>query len=166
MADHKKTAIVVVFSLAVVMVLVLLAWKRPLPAPSTEAPVLTRAPEGQFVSSLPREFILDSSAAPKESRTVTLGDEKVQTTENYTIDYGDEGVQSTGNYESQKSLSALASAYEKFLNDNGWTIINKTTYPSSRGFYGSKGNQDISIAIIDRGGKRDVSVSYFDRPGK
>jgi len=82
---------------------------------------------------------------------------------NFTIKDPTTGkTQSTRAYASQKTIDENFAVYQKYLQDNGWTITNSLDKPTVKNLNASKASANFSIVIgKDSKGQVSVMVSYI-----
>jgi len=156
--DHKNLFIIVLFALLAAVGLLLVVHqnlpgnKNTNPTPATPPPIppqppLVYAEQGQLTPGFPKELILDKSASLANS---------------YAVNYNQNLNQYTASFDSAQSMLALYAAYNTYFANNGWTIGNQVTkYPTSRGIYATKGNTEVSVAIMAVGKKSQTLVNYI-----
>lgn len=95
----------------------------------------TYAPQGQAVSGLPTDLILDPNAKLSQS---------------YSIDYAAAGNQYTANWDSAMSVQAVFDAYKSYLPSHGWTLPADAAQISKYGakLYGEQAGTTVVISIV------------------
>ncbi|QQS22838.1 hypothetical protein IPM19_04405 [bacterium] len=86
-------------------------------------------------------------------------------TQNYNSTTPEGHFQATRTFETQLTLAENYGIYEKFLKDNGWTIIATTNDPGYKMIAGSKDKQNIQVTIDENKGSsktKTVSISYSE----
>lgn len=88
-----------------------------------------------------------------------------KTTQNYNSTTPEGQLQATRTFVTQLSLEENYQIYEKFFQDNGWTIKATTNEPTYKMIAGGKDKKNILVAIDENKGPdktKTVSISYSE----
>ena len=73
------------------------------------------------------------------------------------------GRQSTLSYTSALSLEENFQNFKSFAEENAYQIINEEDEEGLKFFYGSNGENDLSVLIRETGGKVLINISYLNK---
>lgn len=146
MNDSKRIWIWVGVAVVVIVVAVAFVWRPGPKKPSGPTPVF--APQGQLTPNFPKELILDPQAAIGVS---------------YAINYNPSTNQYTAQWTSSSSLVTVYNDYQKYFQDNGWTITNKSGVKAASkigAMYASTATANVNVTIVAQGKGAAVTISY------
>lgn len=108
---------------------------------------------------------VDFSKLPEKFPSDIPIEKDAKITQNYNSTTPEGHFQATRTFVTQLSLAENFATYEKFFNDNGWTIIATTNDPTYKMIAGSKDKQNIQVTIDENKGEnkiKTVSISYSE----
>lgn len=100
-----------------------------------------------LVPNFPDSLVLDKNAAITDSRATVYGAQ----------------TQYTASYFSTQKSPALAAAYVKYFNSNGYTILNNSTANNTTAIFAVKNGNQASITLLSAADKTRVSISYMTK---
>jgi hypothetical protein len=166
---NKKYLVVVLLVILVIVVLAL-AWKSSKQNAGTGAKPVANSQNSQTQTpKAPSPLALSAATVP--SAQIPAGmpanlpfENNAKILSNFTIKNPDTGkTQATRTYVSQKTIDENFAIYQKYLQDNGWTITSSLSKPSVKSLDSAKGATNLNVVIgQDSKGQVSVMVTYIE----
>ena len=153
MQDKQKGNVWVWVGIAVVVIVIILLFVWHPSSSPTQAPIPpgtpVYAPQGQVTAGFPKNLILDTA---------------VQVSNSYSINYSTSTNQYTAAWNSSSSMTAETSAYQAYLQANGWTVTpNPVTQSNVRALGASNASAILLVNVVAQGKGSQVTVTYVTR---
>ncbi len=166
---QKKYLIILLVVVLVIIILILpkprLSKKQPVSNPTNQTATSTETSKvTPSVPPLVPMTNIPSSQIPKAMPANLPFEKGAQILQNFEVkDPATGKTQSSRVYVSSKTIDANYAIYQKYLKDNGWTIMSALSQPAIKNFDATKAaaRLDITIAQDDKG-QVTVNVSYVD----